>query len=118
MHLFSRPENSLEQVIYRTFFGFSLFLMLLSTLVTLYIDITNQRKLMDRAIAEGAAYIAELPSVRTMIQSGYPTPATVEELDIYCNAMSDINAAVIYNSGGLRFYHTNRSSTGESYLTG
>ena len=45
MHLFSRPENSLEQVIYRTFFGFSLFLMLLSTLVTLYIDITNQRKL-------------------------------------------------------------------------
>ena len=80
MHLFSRPENSLEQVIYRTFFGFSLFLMLLSTLVTLYIDITNQRMLMDRAIAEGAAYIAELPSVRTMIQSGYPTPATVEEL--------------------------------------
>ena len=74
MHLFSRPENTLEQVIYRAFFGFSLFLMLLSTLVTLYIDITNQR--------------------------------------------SDINAAVIYNSEGLRFYHTNRSSTGESYLTG
>ena len=103
MHLFSRPENTLEQVIYRAFFGFSLFLMLLSTLVTLYIDITNQRQLMDNAIAEGAAYIAGLPSVRTMIQSGYPNPETVEELDIYCSAMSDINAAVIYNSEGLRF---------------
>lgn len=112
------PSNPLEKAIYKTFLGFSAIMILASLLISLWYDIGRQRRYMDRVITGSAAYIAELPGVISMLEAGYPDSMTVQNIQAFCDNIPDITGAVIYNTNGLRFFHTSRHSTGESYLDG
>ncbi len=112
------PSNALERTIYRTFLLFSGFMILASLLISLAYDIHRQRRYMDRVIYGSAAYVAGLPGVVSMLEAGYPDSATLSVLEDFCENIPDINGAVVYNTSGLRFFHTSRHATGESYLDG
>lgn len=113
-----RPAQGLGRIIYRTVFHFSLLLIIVSLCITLYYDITWQRQSRDQFITASAAFLAQSPSVISMLESGYPDPRVNAELDIFASSMPDVSTIVIYNTGGLRFYHTDRHQTGETYLDG
>lgn len=113
-----QQKNSLEQQLYRSFFVVSSFVILLSLGITLYYDITRQRRDMDAIISGTASYIASMPDVISMLETGYPTPSAKEDLDSVCKNIPDINVVVICDKNGLRFYHTDRQKTGESFVNG
>lgn len=92
--------------------------VLLSLGATLSFDMTRQRKDMDAAISGTAAYIASLPEVVTMLEEGYPAPQVKESLDSLCSNIPNISVAVVCDKNGLRFFHTDRQKTGESYVDG
>ncbi|MEA5136054.1 MAG: ATP-binding protein [Candidatus Fimivivens sp.] len=96
----------------------SMLVVLLSLGITLYFDMTRQRKDMDLAISGTAAYIASMPGVVTMLEEGYPAPQVRESLDSLCSNIPNISVAVVCDKDGLRFFHTDRQRTGESYVDG
>ena len=53
-----------------------------------------------------------------MLKAGYPDPNVTRNIDALCDSIPDISAAVICDQSGLRFYHTDRQKTGESYVDG
>ncbi|MGI6054468.1 MAG: ATP-binding protein [Clostridium sp.] len=112
------PKTTVQKNLYRSFLLLSAVLLLCSMGTTLYLDITRQRKDMDRTIRGASAYIASMPQVRTMLQNGYPDPAVTKDLDSLSEYIPDISVIVICNTDGLRFYHTDRHKTGESFVDG
>lgn len=113
-----KPKNSLEQQLYYSFFLISILVILLSLGITLYYDIDRQRKDMDASISGTASYIASMPEVITMLEAGYPSPMAKQDIDSLCVNMPDISVVVICDKNGLRFYHTDRQKTGESFVNG
>lgn len=111
-------KNTLEQTLYHSFLLLSGFLLFLSLSLTLYFDLYRQRKDMDSVISGVAAYIATLPEITEMIEQGYPSSSTRQMLDSLCNKIPNISVVTIYDHQGLRFYHTDRTRTGESYVAG
>lgn len=117
MHL-KKKKNALEQKLYRAFLLLSTMVTLFSLGGTLYFDMTRQRNEMDTVISGTAAYISQLPDVVSMLENGYPSPQVRQSLDSLCNTIPNISVAVICDKDGLRFYHTDRQKTGESYVDG
>lgn len=113
-----KEKNALEQKLYRSFLLLATMVTLLSLGGTLYFDVTRQRNEMDTVISGTAAYISELPGVVSMLENGYPSPQVKQSLDSLCDTIPNISVAVICNKDGLRFYHTDRQKTGESYVDG
>jgi len=113
-----KEKNVLEQKLYRSFLLLSTIVTLLSLGGTLYFDMTRQRNEMDTVISGTAAYISELPGVVSMLENGYPSLQVKQSLDSLCDTIPNISVAVICNKDGLRFYHTDRQKTGESYVDG
>ena len=55
---------------------------------------------------------------RTCWNRGYPDPAVSRQLDSLSENVKDLNVIVIYNTSGLRFYHTDRQQSGETFVEG
>lgn len=108
--------GSLEQQLNASFFFVSALVILLSLAITLYYDIRRQQRDMDGVISGTAAYISSMPDVVSMLEAGYPDPATVQDIDSLCDNTPNLSVVVIYDKNGLRFYHTDRLKTGESLM--
>ena len=111
-------KSALEQNLYRSFLLLSATLMLISLGFTLFFDISRQRKDMDKLISGTASYIAAIPDVAAMLENGYPDSTVTRDLDSLSLNIPDINVILISDKNGLRFYHTNRLKTGDSYVAG
>ena len=111
-------KSSLETVLCWSFFAVSAFLLFLSMGITMYYDIAKERREVDAAISDTAAYVATMPEVAGMLEKGYPDEAARRELDFFCSNSSTLNLMVICDSDGLRFYHTDRNTTGETVTGG
>lgn len=109
---------SLEQQLFLSFLSISALLLLFSLGITLSFSVTRQRKEIDKNISAIASYIASMDQVVEMLKLGYPIPQATRELDALHETFSDLNIIVIYNTNGLRFYHTNRQESGESLMEG
>ena len=59
-----------------------------------------------------------MDQIVSMLEIGYPDDSTIKELDSLSDTFSDISVIAVYNTDGLRFYHTDRHETGETYLYG
>ena len=106
----------LERQLYLSFVSVLSALLLLTMGITLYFDISRQRRELDHTISSTAAYIASLDSIAEMLESGYPDPAVQRQLDILMENMPDLNIIAVYNADCQRFYHTNRHESGETEL--
>lgn len=93
-------------------------LLILSLSITLSFNLTRQKREIDKSIGSIAAYIASMDQVSHMLELGYPTKEARKELDSVSDTFSELNVIVIYNTDGLRFYHTSRHESGESLLDG
>lgn len=113
-----KKKSALERKLYHAFLLLSTLVTLLSLGGTLYFDMERQRSEMDTVISGTAAYISHLPDVVSMLENGYPSPQVEGSLDLLCDTIPNISVAVICNKDGLRFYHTDRQKTGESYVDG
>lgn len=109
---------SLEQQLRVSFLTLSVFLLFLSLSITLSFNLTRQKQEIDKSISNVAAYIASMDQVAHMLELGYPTTDARKEVDDVYNTFSDLNVIDIYNTDGLRFYHTDRKKSGESLLEG
>lgn len=113
-----KSTTSLERQLYYLFFLASMLVTLLSLGTTLCFDIARQGKDMDTSISGTAAYISAMPDVISMLEAGYPDPTVQQGIDSLCDSMTDINVVLICDKNGLRFYHTDRHKTGDSYVDG
>ena len=109
---------SLESQLFLSFMAVSICLLLLSLSITLFSTITRQRQEIDKNISALASYIASMDNVISMLENGYPDDSAIEELDSLSENFSDLNVIAVYNTNGLRFYHTNRQETGETFVGG
>lgn len=108
----------LERQLFVSFVSVSLVLLLLTIGIMLYVDINRQLNTMDQTIRSSAAYIAQLDGVVDMLERGYPDPEVSQQLDGLSENMPDLNVIVVYNTNGLRFYHTDRQQSGETFVEG
>lgn len=113
-----KTSISLERQLYYLFFLASMVVTLLSLGTTLYFDIARQKKDMDASINGTAAYISAMPDVISMLEAGYPSPTVKQDIDSFCDSITNINVVLICDKNGLRFYHTDRHKTGDSYVAG
>ena len=109
---------SLESQLFFSFMAVSVCLLLLSLSITLFSTITRQRQEIDKNISALAAYVASMDNVVSMLENGYPDGSANEALDSLSENFPDLNVIAIYNTTGLRFYHTNRKETGETFVGG
>ncbi len=113
-----QKKPTLETTLSRSFFAVSAVLLLLSLGITMYYDITRQRKEVDSTISGLASYIASMPQVADMLQMGYPSDSVRQDLDSLCSNTANLNVVLICDRNGLRFYHTDRNTTGETVTDG
>lgn len=111
-------QMPLERQLFISFVSVSSILLLVTMGIMLYVDITRQLRSMDDTIRSSAAYIAQLEAVEDMLEQGYPDPAVSRQLDSLSENVKDLNVIVIYNTSGLRFYHTDRQQSGETFVEG
>ena len=109
---------SLEKQLFISFFSLCALLLLLSLSITLTFNLSRQRQDIDRNLSSIASYIASMDQIVSMLEIGYPDDSTIKELDSLSDTFSDISVIAVYNTDGLRFYHTDRHETGETYLDG
>lgn len=109
---------SLENQLLISFFALSAFLLTLSLSITFFVSTKRQRQEIDQSLSDTASYIASLDQVSHMLKLGYPTAEAIRELDSIYNSFSNLNVIDIYDTNGLRFYHTDRQQTGETLLNG
>lgn len=115
---FKKPKNTLERQLYISFFSISALVLLLSLSSTLYYDISRQRQDVDTSISGAADYIAAMPDVVSMLELGYPDDSVKKDIDSFCSSIPNISVVVICDKDGLRFYHTDRQKTGDSFVGG
>ena len=106
----------LERQLFFSFLFISAFVCLLALGQALWLNINRQEKTIDTAISSTAAFVASLDEVKGMLNQGYPDAAACAILDALHRSYPDIDAIAVYNSNGLRFYHTNRRETGETFI--
>ena len=109
---------SLEKQLLFSFIFISVLLLTLSLGTTLSYSLNKRRQEIDKNISSVASYIASMDQVVEMLEIGYPSERAAKELDSLHETFSDINVIVIYDTNGLRFYHTNRQESGETLVNG
>lgn len=87
-------------------------------LASLVLSIRRARRNLDQQISDAAAYIAEMPGVKNMLQTGYPDESTLQQIDLLVKNSSGVEAVMIANTNGLRFYQTDRHIVGDTYVNG
>ena len=105
---------SLEQQLFISFLSLSCFLLLFSLSIAFLFSSAWKRKDIDKSLKATASYIASMDQIASMLQLGYPDESVQRELDFLSENFPDINIIAVYNTEGLRFYHTDRHSDGES----
>lgn len=110
-------KSPIERTLYLSLCAVSVLTTLLSLTITFSYVFSRQNADTDKIISGTAAHIATMPNVVDMLQLGYPDNTVTLLLDSLCDAVPDINVAVVCDSQGMRFYHTDRQKTGESYLS-
>ena len=113
-----RTAQTPEQRLYVTMMIMVAFVLLCGLGITLALDIRRNRQELDRMIGDSAAYIADQENVKKMLQSGYPDQETIASLDSFVDSFGEIDAVLIANLNGLRFYQTNRLTVGDVYTNG
>ena len=111
-------QLSLERQLFISFSTVSALLLVLTLGVTLYFDIDRQRQSIDSTISSTAAYVASMDTVVEMLERGYPDPEVKAALDTLHQQFSGLDTIAIYKRDGLRFYHTSRLETGETFVSG
>ena len=109
---------SLEQQLFISFLSLSCFLLLFSLSIAFLFSSAWKRKDIDKSLKATASYIASMDQIASMLQLGYPDESVQRELDFLSENFPDINIIAVYNTEGLRFYHTDRHETGETYMDG
>lgn len=109
---------SLEQQLFISFLSLSCFLLLFSLSIAFIFSSAWKRKDIDKSLKATASYIASMDQIASMLQLGYPDESVRRELDFLSENFPDINIIAVYNTEGLRFYHTDRHETGETYMDG
>ncbi|MCI8453521.1 MAG: GHKL domain-containing protein [Lachnospiraceae bacterium] len=107
---------SLEKQLFISFLSLSSLLLLLSLSITLSVSLNRQRQEIDKKIESIAAYIASMDRVSSMLKEGYPDATAAAELDSLYETFSDIDVILICDADGLRFYHTKRARSGETFI--
>lgn len=111
-------KTLLERKLGWYFFLISLLATMLSLGGTLYYDVTRQQKAIDGTISRAAAYVASMPGVSAMLADGFPDGDVISDLDAFAESMPDINVILVCDTEGLRFYHTDRHTSGDTVLEG
>ncbi len=108
----------LEKQMFLSFSCASALLLFLTLCLTLSLDIRRQRQSLDAEITSVAGYIAGMEQVSAMLDSGYPDPEVTRQLDLIHQNFPEIDTIAVYNAGGLRFYHTSRRESGDTFVSG
>jgi len=111
-------KKTLERQLFISFVSVSTVLVLLTLGITLFFEVERQNRDIDATISSTAAYIASMDSVVEMLENGYPNTRVKTTLDSLAQNFSGLNVIAVYNTQGLRFYHTNRQQTGETFVRG
>lgn len=111
-------EYSLEKQVFISFSVASTLILIFTLCFILVFDIRRQQSNLDQTITSGASYIASLDEVVGMLEQGYPDPVTIQQLDKLHQSYPTLDVIEVYNSSKQRFYHTDRSITGESFVNG
>lgn len=117
----NQTENNNRAMERRLYFMILLLAAVLLTsclLASLVLSIRRARGNLDRQISDTAAYIAEMPDVRKMLQTGYPDEQVLRQIDLLVENLSGVDAVIIANTNGLRFYQTDRHIVGDTYVDG
>lgn len=107
---------ALESQLFICFFLASILVSLLALGQALWLNIERQEESIDTAIRSTAAFVASLNEVKDMLRQGYPDAAACAMLDELYRNYPDIDGIAVYNSGGGRFYQTDRRQTGETFV--
>lgn len=111
-------EDSLETVLYRSFMVLAALMSILSLAAALYLDVSRERKTIDQIISGTAAYIAEMPQVQEMLENSNVQRNIREELDSVSANIPNISVVLICDRDGLRYYHSDRRRSGDTYVDG
>lgn len=109
---------ALERQMFIGFSCVSALLLIATVFVALSFAFRQQRQCVDALIGSTAQYIASMDQVKKMLEQGYPDPQVKEQLDELHECYTDLDAIAVYDSHSLRFYHTGRSETGETFTAG
>lgn len=109
---------SLEKQMFLSFSFTSTLLLIITLCLLLFLDIQRKQQDLDTSISSTARYIASLDNVVDMLERGYPDSAVSENLDALHEHFSSLDGIAVYNCDKLRFYHTNRLETGETFVDG
>lgn len=107
---------SLEKQLFISFLSLSSLLLLLSLSITLSVSLNRQKQEIDKKIESIAAYIASMDRVSSMLKEGYPDETATADLDSLYETFPDIDVILICDADGLRFYHTKRARSGETFV--
>ena len=111
-------KYSLEKQVFLSFSIASTLILIVTLCFILIFDIRRQQSNLDSTISSSASYIASLDEVVTMLERGYPDPVVTLQLDKLHQSYPTLDVIEVYNSSKQRFYHTDRSITGESFVNG
>lgn len=111
-------QFSLERQMFLSFFCASTLLLLITLCLTLLFDLRRQQQSIDATISSTASYIASMDEVSAMLESGYPSLQVNRRLDSLHENYPELDVIAVYDRSGLRFYHTSRQETGESFVSG
>ena len=109
---------ALERQMFLSFSCASALLLVATLIVALYFDIDRQHQSIDASIASTAAYTASLDEVVEMLERGYPSGAVKSQLDQLHRSMPSLDTIAVYDRDGLRFYHTSRHESGDTFVSG
>lgn len=105
----------------QTFLSFSLAstcLVLVTLCLLLVLDIKRHQEELDTVISSTANFISSLDSVVQMLERGYPNRSVAETLDDLHRSFPNLDIIAVYDCNNMRFYHTNRHETGETFVDG
>ena len=111
-------NKSMERRLYFSFLLLAAILLVSCLLISMAISIRRAQRDLDQRISDTAAFIAELPEVQKMLQTGYPDKETLQKIDLLVADSSGVEAVMIANTNGLRFYQTDRHVVGDTYVDG
>ena len=109
---------ALERQMFLSFSCASALLLIATLFVALYFDIDRQHQSIDASIATTAAYAASLDEVSEMLERGYPSGKAAAQLDKLHHSLSSLDTIAVYSRDGLRFYHTSRNESGDTFVSG
>lgn len=114
----NNEKNFVERRLYITMIELAAVILLCSLGVTMALDISRERRDLDSRIRNTAAYIASLDRVKTMLKTGYPDAELSKNLEALAENSDGVDAILIADTNGLRFYHTSRLTAGDTYVDG